>query len=293
MVEQIRQGDNIMKKLIALMLTVALSVACFVSITACDKNAYKAVKLESVSAESYGFAVKKGQNANILAACNTVIGKSDFKTKVDELVIYYTAIYGGETPKNLSFSLPDLSDNTAGTLKVGTEAGFAPFEFSDNGGINGVAGLDVAIMMMVAEELNYKLEIVDMNFKSLPAALTGANPTIDIIAAGFTIDDERAKTMDFSDNYFTSTQYIVCASDKSYSKIEDLKGLKIAVQTGTTGDFMVADAIDLEEGELYGSNAECIGYDSITLAMQDLKKGSIDCIIVDELPAKSLIAANK
>ena len=282
-----------MKKLIALILTVALTVACCVSLMACNQNDYKAVKLEDVEPESYGFAVKKGANANILAACNTVIGKADFKSKVDELVMYYTAIYGGETPSALSFSLPDLSDNTAGTLKVGTEAGFAPFEFSDNNGVNGVAGLDVAIMMMVAEELNYKLELSDMNFKSLPAALTGNNPTIDIIAAGFTKSEERAQTMDFSDDYFTSTQYIVCASGKSYSKISDLKGLKIAVQTGTTGDFLIADAIESDEGELYGSNAECKGYDSITLAMQDLKKGTIDCIVIDELPAKSLIAANK
>ena len=141
-------------------------------------------------------------------------------------------------------------------------------------------------MMMVAEELNYKLTISDMNFDSLPAALTSG--TIDIIAAGFTNNEERALTMDFSANYFTSTQYIVCKESANYTKLSDLKDIKIAVQVGTTGDFLISDEIDA--GNL--GKAEVVPYKSITLAMQALKKGDIDCIVVDELPAKSLLIAN-
>lgn len=275
-----------MKKVLTLIVTALLSIVCVFSMTACGGGDYKAVEMKGVSPESYGFAVKKGENANILDACNTVIAREDFSAKVDELVEYYTAIYGEEQPEALSFDLPNLSDNTAGTLTVGTEAGFAPFEFSSNSyGINGVAGLDVAIMMFVAEELNYKLEIEDMNFDSLPAALTSGQ--IDIIAAGFTNNEERALTMDFSSNYFTSKQYIVCAEDNDYDEVSDLKGLKIAVQLGTTGDFLISDEID--EGELKDSGAECVQYKSITLAMQALKKGDIDAIVIDELPAKTLV----
>lgn len=275
-----------MKKVLTLILVAMLSVICAVSMTACGKGDYKAVEMKGVEAESYGFAVNKGANANILAACNTVIAKADFADKVDELVEYYTAIYGEEEPEALSFNLPDLSDNTAGTLKVGTEAGFAPFEFSSNSyGIDGVAGLDVAIMMFVAEELNYTLTISDMNFDSLPAALESGQ--IDIIAAGFTNNAERAQKMDFSSNYFTSKQFIVCAEDADYETIEDLKGLKIAVQLGTTGDFLISDEIDA--GSLKDTGAEIVQYKSITLAMQALKKGDIDVIVIDELPAKTLV----
>ena len=283
-----QQGEK-MKKLITLLsLALCVVMLCTALVGCGNKTKYVANAITGVDAESYGYAVKKGENAAIIAACNEVIGDAGFQAKVDELVTFYTAVYGGETPKALSFELPDLSDNTAGTLKVGTEAGFAPFEFSSSDyGVDGVAGLDVAVMMMVAEKLNYTMTISDMNFDSLPAALESG--TIDVIAAGFTNNEERAQKMDFSADYFTSTQFIVCKEDANYTKLEDLKDLKIAVQMGTTGDFLISDEIDA--GNL--GNAEAIPYKSITLAMQALKKGDIDCIVIDELPAKSLLNANK
>lgn len=213
-------------------------------------------------------------SATILEAVNKVIESEGFEEKVNELVEYYTAVYGGETPTELSFELPDLSDNTAGTLTVGTEAGFAPFEFVDG---DEVVGVDIAIMQMVAEELNFKLEVMDMNFDSLPAAL--ASGKIDIIAAGFTKNEEREETMSFSKDYFTSQQFIVCATDAAYETLADLAGLTIGVQMGTTGDFLVSDE--------YGDSVK--QYKSITLAMEALKKGELDVIVIDELPAKSLV----
>ncbi len=275
-----------MKKLFSVLLVLTCVASVAVMAVGCAKNTkkYKAVELVGVEAESYGYAVKKGENANVIEACNEVINAEDFSAKADELVKYYTAVYGGESPTALSFELPDLSDNTAGTLTVGTEAGFAPFEFVDNKyGYQGFAGLDIAVMMMVAEKLNYTLTISDMNFDSLPAAL--ASGSIDIIAAGFTNNEERAETMDFSANYFTSTQYIVCLDSAEYTDLESLKDLTIAVQMGTTGDFLISDEIDLD----HLGSAEVKQYKSITLAMQDLKKGTVDCIVIDELPAKSLI----
>ena len=278
-----------MKKLIALLSLTLCACLMLTAFVGCGKTKtkYVANAISGVETESYGFAVKKNANANIISACNEVIGDANFKSQVGELVTYYTAVYGGDTPTALTFNLPDLSDNTAGTLKVGTNAGFAPFEFPANeGGIDGVAGVDVAIMMMVAEKLNYTLTVTDMKFDSLPAALTSG--TIDIIAAGFTKNEERALSMDFSESYFTSTQYIVCSESANYTKLEDLKDLKIAVQMGTTGDFLVSDEIDA--GGL--GSATTVPYTSITLAMQALKKGDIDCIVIDELPAKSLLIAN-
>ena len=273
-----------MKKFItSITMLLMVFVLCF-SFVGCSQTSYKAVKLTDANPESYGFAVKKGENANILAAVNKVIASEGFEAKVNELVEYYTAVYGDETPKALSFELPNLEDNTAGTLKVGTEAGFAPFEFIDS---SKVVGLDMAIMQMVAEELNYKLEIKDMKFDTLPAALESGN--IDIIAAGFTNNAERALSMDFSSNYFTSQQFIVCEEGKTLEKLADLKDLKIGVQLGTTGNMLIAD--EIKAGSL--GSAKCVEYQSITFAMQALKKGDIDAIVIDELPAKSLVKASK
>ncbi len=272
-----------MKKIITTLSMFIMSIILCFSFVGCSSSTYIAIKLTDAEPESYGFAVKKGANANILTAVNEVIASEGFEAKVDELVKYYTALYGDETPDKLSFELPDLSDNTAGTLTVGTEAGFAPFEFVAS---NEVVGLDIAIMQMIAEELNYKIEVKDMNFDSLPAALKSGD--IDIIAAGFTNNPERAVEMDFSSNYFTSQQFVVCEEGKNYDKLENLKDLKIGVQMGTTGDFLVSDA--KKAGDL--GSAEVVQYKSITLAMQALKKGEINAIVIDELPAKSLLKAN-
>lgn len=272
-----------MKKFITTLSMFIMSIILCLAFVGCSTTSYTAVKLTDAEPESYGFAVKKGGNANILTAVNKVIASEGFEKKVDELVEYYTKIYGDETPDKLSFELPDLSDNTAGKLTVGTEAGFAPFEFLAS---NEVVGLDMAIMQMVAEELNYTLEVKDMNFDSLPAALKSGD--IDIIAAGFTNNPDRAAEMDFSNNYFTSQQYVVCEEGKNCDKLESLKDLKIGVQMGTTGDFLVSDAI--KAGDL--GSAEVVQYKSITLAMQALKKGEISAIVIDELPAKSLLKAN-
>jgi putative lysine transport system substrate-binding protein len=141
------------------------------------------------------------------------------------------------------------SENTAlskekGTLKVGLEAGYAPFNWTQmddsNGGvrIDGNAeyagGYDVEIAKRVAEDLGKELVIVKTEWDGLvPALMSGK---IDAIIAGMSPTAERKETIDFSDNYYTSDLVMVVKKGEKYegvTSIKDLKGAKITAQLNT------------------------------------------------------------
>lgn len=163
---------------------------------------------------------------------------------------------------------------TQGTLIMGTNAEFPPFEYKEG---DAVGGVDAALMEKVAEKLDLKLEIKDMAFESLPEALSGKN--IDVIAAGFTIDPDREEKMDFTDSYYTAKQTVLLRADSPYTSIEEMKGrgLKIGAQTGTTG--MTTAAPELTE------EANIIGYNNGSLAVEALLNGNVDAVIIDNNPA--------
>lgn len=107
----------------------------------------------------------------------------------------------------------------------GTNAAFIPFEMREG---NKVIGVDAELAQAVADKLGVELVVEDMEFDGLPAAL--ASGKIDFIAAGFTKNDERAQTMDFSNEYFTAVQVVVVQKGNAIgiATKDDLKGKKIA-----------------------------------------------------------------
>lgn len=111
-------------------------------------------------------------------------------------------------------------------LTVGTNAKFPPFEYiNDNGDID---GFDVAVMKAIGREMGYEVTFTNMEFKSLLGALqTGG---IDAAAAGMTVTEERKKSVDFSEEYYTATQYIILSKDSTISSLQELNGKKIAVR---------------------------------------------------------------
>ncbi|MCK9251292.1 MAG: transporter substrate-binding domain-containing protein [Clostridiales bacterium] len=145
--------------------------------------------------EQYAIAVQKG-DADLLATVNSVI-----KTmKEDGSLAASFAAHDGSKG-----SAPDLNVGASGgILKMGTESGFAPYEYIADGK---VAGVDIDIMARVAKELNMELQIEDMPFDSLITALSSGK--IDAIAAGMTINDERKVNVDFSDPYVDASQVVV------------------------------------------------------------------------------------
>ncbi|MGI6316386.1 MAG: basic amino acid ABC transporter substrate-binding protein [Christensenellales bacterium] len=163
------------------------------------------------------------------------------------------------------------ADEGEATIVWGTNAEFVPFETKDSDG--SVVGVDANIAAAIAEHIGAKLVIEDMNFDSLPAALQSGK--IDMIIAGYSRNEEREETMDFSTSYYTARQVVIVAEDtEGIASEEDLIGKTIGVQGGTTGDLFVASEIE---------GAEIHRYTSMTLACQDLTNGKLDCVIGDSL----------
>lgn len=156
-----------------------------------------------------------------------------------------------------------------GTLIMGTNAEFQPFEYKEG---TGFAGIDVDIMKAIADKLELKLEIEDMAFESL----TQSFGKIDVIAAGFTIDPTREETCDFSDKYFNATQTVILKADSTIATLDDLKGKKIGVQSGTTGKDKAEEVTDA---------AKVTQYNNGSLAVEALVSGQIDAVIIDKNPA--------
>ena len=169
---------------------------------------------------------------------------------------------------------------TEGTLTMGTNATFPPYEYTDENG--DIIGIDAEIAAAVAEELGLKLEIKDMEFDSLiPAVQAGS---IDIAFAGMTVTDERKESVDFSDTYAKGVQVIIVPENSKIASPDDLEGKKIGVQTGTTGDIYCTDDFGQENVKQFNNGA---------LAVTALTQGQVDCVIIDNEPAKNFVKSNK
>ena len=167
-----------------------------------------------------------------------------------------------------------------GKLTMGTNATFPPYEYTDDKG--NIIGIDAEIAKAVADKLGLDLEIKDMEFDSLLTAVQ--SNAIDVVFAGLTVNDERKQAVDFSVTYAQGVQVIIVPED---SKIKDLDGLadaKIGVQTGTTGDIYCTDEFGQDNVKQYANGA---------LAVAALANKQIDCVVIDNEPAKAFVAANK
>ena len=120
------------------------------------------------------------------------------------------------------------------TLRVGTEPTFAPFEFLDTK-TQEFSGFDIDLIKAVADKAGYDVKVMNMGFDALIPALSAG--TIDVIASGISITEERQKKVDFTSPYYQSgLSYLVRKADAEKIKtFADLKGKTLAVQIGTTG----------------------------------------------------------
>ncbi|MBQ3553079.1 MAG: basic amino acid ABC transporter substrate-binding protein [Clostridia bacterium] len=170
-------------------------------------------------------------------------------------------------------------------LTMGTNAAFPPYEMVDEN--NKIIGIDAEIAEAVAAKLGMKLEIKDMAFDSLITAVSSG--AIDVALAGMTVTEERKESVNFSDTYATGIQVVIVKEDSEIKTIDDLEGKKIGVQSGTTGDIYCSDS---PENGGYGEDAVA-RYDNGALAVQALANGQVDCVVIDNEPAKAFVAANE
>lgn len=170
----------------------------------------------------------------------------------------------------------------AGEIKMYTEAGFAPYEFLYN---NEIVGVDIEIMKEVAKELGVKLVVEDVSFDTICASVSSGKA--DVGAAGITITDERKQSIDFSDPYTSTAQYMVVLIDNNdITKVEDLAGKAIGVQQGTTSDIIVENLI--KDGTM--KDATSSGFTAPAVAAASL--GKLDAVITDKLTAETIVANN-
>ena len=288
-----------MAKFVVSFMLVAVIIGASFALVACngdDKN-YVAVAAIDLLQEDFGIAVKKG-NTSLMNAVNFVIDDWLANGKMNQYMDYYSALAneekGGESavaPDGLQTSW-DFGSATE-VVTMYTESGFAPYEFYKG---ENIVGLDVAIMSQVAVNLGKKLEVKDVVFDVV--ATNVANSTGDAVgAAGITINDERKQVIDFSNVYASSTLVIV-SENGQYSSVKDLAGKTVGVQEGTSGDLIISAAkgagytYENEDGQdvtVTAVGATVKQYKQYALALQDLKNGRIDAILMDKIPAELML----
>ncbi len=180
----------------------------------------------------------------------------------------------------LVFACAACGSSSDDTLVMGTNAAFPPYEFVDDDG--NIVGIDAEIAQAVADKLGKKLEIKDMEFDSLLTAVQSGS--IDFALAGMTVDEERKLTVDFSDTYATGVQVIIVPENSAIATVDDLTGKKIGVQAGTTGDIYCTDDYGQDMVKQFNNGA---------LAVAALKNGQVDCVVIDNEPAKNFVKANE
>ena len=163
-------------------------------------------------------------------------------------------------------------------LVMVTEAGFAPYEYYEGGEI---VGVDIDIANEIAKELGKKLVIKDIAFDSIVNEVKSGKA--DFAAAGISYSDERAKEVDFTVNYATSKQVVIVTEDSDISLPEQIKDKKIAVQLGSIADTYVTENY---------KDATITRQKKYLAAIQDLKTGKVDCVVMDELPAQEILKEN-
>lgn len=173
-----------------------------------------------------------------------------------------------------------VSESQAKTkLTMATNAEFPPYEYHEG---DAIVGIDAEIAALIAEKLGMELEIADVDFDSIiPGVQQGK---YDMGMAGMTVTDERLEKVAFSDSYAKGIQVVIVKEGGSIATLDDVDGKKIGVQQTTTGDIYACDDYGEENVIKYANGA---------LAIEALKSGKVDCVIIDNEPAKAYIAANE
>ncbi len=172
------------------------------------------------------------------------------------------------------------------TLTMATEGTFQPYEYYDG---DKLVGIDVEVGAAIAEKLGMDFEAVDIAFDSIiPGVQTGK---YDMGMAGMTVTEERLEQVNFTTSYATGVQVLIVPEGSPITTVDDLfvDGAYniVGTQAGTTG-FLYA-TWDIEDAGL----GEVKSFQKTTDAVEALKNGQVNCVLLDKEPAKALVAANE
>ncbi len=179
------------------------------------------------------------------------------------------------------FSLASCSKEDK-KLVMATNASFPPYEYYDG---DKIVGIDAEIAALIAKELGMELEIADVEFNSIIDGVKAGK--YDIGMAGMTVREDRLVNVDFSTSYAKGVQAVVVKEDSPITSVDDILAegatYKIGVQTGTTGSIYCEDDCGSDRVVQYKTGNE---------AIEALKTDKIDCVVIDNEPAKSYVKAN-
>lgn len=157
-----------------------------------------------------------------------------------------------------------------------TNATFPPYEYVDKGKIDGI---DPEVVRRIALRLGYELEIQDMAFDAIIAAVQSGKAQI--AASGITVTEDRKQKIAFTDSYVIAAQVMIVPENSPVKSEKDLKGKRIGVQHGTTGDTYVKE--NIQEPHRYQSGPD---------AVSALIKGKLDVVVIDGEPAEAYVSKN-
>lgn len=171
-----------------------------------------------------------------------------------------------------------------GTLVVATSPDYAPFEFQALvDGKNEVVGADMMLAQKIADELGVKLEVSAMSFDNVLSSVQ--NSKADIAIAGLSYSEERAKVFDFSESYYQISDVLLIKKDSanSLTSINAMSGKTLAVQKGSTQEAYAQENI---------SQANLISLTLMGEAVNELKSGKVDAILMDSPVAAGYVSQN-
>lgn len=184
-----------------------------------------------------------------------------------------------------STTMNKLADiKAAGELVVGTSADYPPYEFhTEIDGKDTIVGFDIAIAQAFADELGVELKLVDMAFESLLISLQKGD--FDLVMAGLTPDEKRAKTVDFTDVFFHNKQIVIIRAEDAdkYVTTEDMAGTTLGVQAGTVQETIAADLTD---------ENKVIKLKKFPELIMELKTGKIDGVCTNTMVASAYVSAH-
>ncbi|CAN5398884.1 basic amino acid ABC transporter substrate-binding protein [soil metagenome] len=162
-----------------------------------------------------------------------------------------------------------------GTLVVGSDIPYPPFEDGRNGDYT---GFDIDLVGDIAEKLGLTVEVQDTNFTTIFRDLSQGK--FDLVASASTITPERQKTVDFSDPYYEAQQAILVAEGSDIKTADDLNGKTVGAQDGTTGEAYVTDKLDAKAVRPYPEAAD---------AINALRNGQIEAAVIDQPVAQDAV----
>ena len=277
-----------MKKVLALVMVLILTVLCFAGCSgkkedATDQavNTKKLVILdEPLTTEPYGFAAKKGNNALIQAVnkeLTAMLADGTIKSIFEKYNAPYTAPEASQTTSEQIEATDDSLQKVldAGKLVIATSPDFPPFENLEDDG--SIVGIEIDILNLICEKLGVELEIQQMDFDSILPGLTAGK--YDLGVSGFTATEERKQNSLFTDPYCLAAISIVVPEGSAVKTKADLAGKAISCQSGTTAEnYCMANGLDYKS---FAANND---------AQMALTTGKVEAWAIDDLTAAEMVA---